>query len=1031
MLEGMLNPVIGSIERQEKGLWLQEFERTPIAWNVAVELLSRGIHQVQAAKMLSNKISASWASLQKEHKKELCDVVLSLISRENCNGSLASSLTLTITNIIIQSTPHEWPDPITDTMYLANPSAESTVDTRSVWIEFVRNLAEEIDKAPRHISHQQHEQLKKYLKDVSADAVIRTLLEIVNNYCADQSSPLAGNAMAALQPWFQLSPDTSPTTLLAYQVVVDSILTSPDSLLDHGSEVLNEISSLFTLPQYPQTVAEILATALKLGPLLPQALETEDEEAVLRLLTCFASVGINLSSILAVQPELGTELASLIVQCCAVQEAVGSEAFDFWEGLIETISLGSHNFDDLLDLYRPSMQEMIRVMIGHCRKPIDEVDDVESEQNLKDLRKRCSDVLLNFYHVIQEEELEMFYDLLQSSLQAYQTHPSREAETWIEVALWGWTCLSEDFDEEEEWPQKLIRLFDSLPTTSLLIQGTSITLISSLAHWFALHAQTLPLALSHIVSALENPELANAATEALSWVGEECAEHLPPLLGDILDQIEPIMSALTPIQQCRVISCLANQVTYLEPTQGLSLLVKLAGELPSSLVALTQETNQFNLLQRGRLIDGMNFISELMVSPGEPMQREETMTAERRVMRSTGPPKLTPNEKYLSQIEWAQGALLPLVEQTWEIAHAIVHGADLDEAMCIPVIRYLNRVVAALKRYVFVAYLPRALELLCHMFRRTYSVKVFKPYEHLCAIYRCAHLQQELQRFPEAEVAHLQELGLLLHMSSSTMAQSLPSAIAGIPGTGIIDINASNMQSSQDPSAQSMPELPEGHVVHIFANAFLTFTSLCLELFSETGTSGAEEIELVQFYYHCCASATIVWMPRAFFYDVACVVAVCRFAVNIIPALQRMDEVKLIRTFLTRLFTADVSRVMSPTDAAEFQPFKENLYEIMFENILMSVASDSPRSLIPAFADMVHHFSVLYPNLTTLVLNTLMSREGFPNATITLERKKGFVSLILQATRSPSTMSNVLQELAVVCRGIESTFLAGIVHKPV
>lgn len=1029
MIEGLSNPVTGSVERQQKGMWLEDFGKSPIAWNVAVELLARGQHQVYAAALLTKKISTSWSSLQKEHKKELCDVVLSMIGRENCSSSLAQTLAVTVTHIIIQSTPHDWPDPVTDTLYLAQPAPDAPIDTRSVWISFARHLATEIAKPAPNIPPDQHQQLKDYLKNVSADVVIRTLLEIINNHCTDQSSPLAGNALVALQPWFQMSPATSPTTLLAYQVVIDSILTSPDTLLDAGAEVLNDISSVFTLPQHPQTIVEMLALVLKLGPLLPVALETEDEEAVLRLLTSFSSIGINLTSVLLDQPEMGVELSSLIVQCCTVKEALASEAFDYWDALQDSIEQHA-DFDDLLDLYRPAMQDMVRVMIGHCRESISEEEpDVGEQQELRELRNRCCEVLLKFYTIIQEEELEILYELLQTSIQEYERQPSRDVETWIEVALWGWASLSEDFDEEEEWPQKLMRLFGSLPTTSMLIQRTSLHLISSLAHWFALHSQTLPLALSHIVNALENPELANAATEALSWVGEECAELLPPLLGDILDQLGPVMSALTPNQQCRVISCLANQVTYLEPSQGLNLLVQLAGDLPASLVTLTRETNQFNLLQRGRLIDGMNFICELMVSPGEPMQRDEQMNTERRVSRSAAPPRLTANEKYMSQIEWAQVALVPLVDQTWEIAHAIINGADLDEPMCMPVLKYLSRVVGALKRYVFASYLPRALELLCLMFRRTCSVKVFKPYEHLSAIYRCTYNTADLSKMPEGEVAHLQEMGLLLHVATSASTTVAP-LIGGIPGTGVMGQDEGAMQSSQDGSNQSaLAELPPGHIVHTFFEAFSTFTTLCIEMFS-SGTNSAEEIELIQFYYHCCASSTILWLPRTFFYDVSCVVMISRFAVGIITALQRIDEVKLIRTFLTRLFTTDVSRVMMPADAAEFQSFKEVLYSAMFENILLGIAGESPRSIIPAIADMVHHFLVLYPQMTPSVLESLLSRPGFPNETIDMERKRAFLGNIIRAIQSPNKMANVLQELAVVCRGIESTFLAGIHAKP-
>lgn len=1024
-----MDPGTGSVARQQKGGWLEEFQQTSVAWNVAVDLLARGQHQVFAASMLSKKIKSSWSSLQKEHKKELCDVVLSLVSQQSVPLDLVQTLTLTITNIIVQSTPHEWPDPVNDTMYLALGTPESTHDTRGAWIALVRNLAEEMSKPQTSIATQQHDQLKKYIKDVSADLVIRTLLDFIEESCTDQTSSMASDAITALQPWFQLAPNTTNTTLRAYEVVVNAILTSPTTLLDAGSEVLNDISGLLTLPLYPQTTDAILEQALRLGPLLPQALESDDEDAVLRLLTCFASIGINLTSVLLKNREGGCELTTLVVNCCEMSKALASEVSDYWQEL-HTAMVGEPDFDDLLDLYMPAMQQMVQLILRHCRIHEEDDEDVGAMQDKRDLRKNCSDLLVQFFTVIPEEEFEILYSLLQDSLLSYERQPTRDAETWIEVALWGWHCLADEYADEEEWPHKLMKLFQSLPTTSMLIQKTSLELISATAYWLNRHPETLPLALSHLVNALENPDLADTASKGLSWISEECGELLPPLLGEILDQLEPTMSSLTPSQQCRVISCLANQVTYLPPEEGLSLLVKLAGDLPASLVALTRETKQYNLLQRERLINGINFIAELMVSPGDPIQRDSHHLPEKRVSSSTGPPKLTPDEKYLTQIEWAQVALQPLVDLTFEIVEATVHAADLDEGMCAPVLKYMARVCSALKRYVFAPYLPKVLGLLCTMFSRTASTSLFKPYELLCAVYRCVHQQHDLQRMPEAEAQHLAELGLLLHVASggpNGVSPSLP--VGGIPGASRFRINVADEPANATFTANSAladpsSELPAEHPVHAFSLAFTSLSELALQLFASSGSTGAEEIELIQFYFQQCVSATLTFIPRAFFSNVECVVAVCQFAVNIIPALTRHEEVKIIRGFLVRLFMTDVSRVMPAQEASDFQEFKKNLFEVMMSNILYGLSGPSPRSLTQSLSSLVHEFLISHPQLCSDTVHTLLNKPGFPNDVIDMERKRGFISRILQAATSPGSMYTVLHDFAVVCRGIESTFLA-------
>jgi hypothetical protein len=986
MVDGAYSHVASSVERQQRMSWLDSFVSTPIAWNVAVELLTRPQYQVFAAGTLSKKISSSWSSLLKEHKKELCDVVLSTIGDASTSVMLKSTLCNTVTHIILQSTPHDWPDPIADTLYLSQYGSESASDTRIVWIQLVSSVADAVNQSPNNISTQQHEMLRKYIKDVSADLVIKNLLSLVEQHCAVRESSLASDALSALAKWYHLGPEITSTTLQTIEVIVTSMLTNPETLVNPGSEGIVEVLGLFNLPKHPQMVVEMLDLVLHLAPLLPQAIEENDDDVVMSLLTAFSVVGINHPSVLLKNPESGVLLSQLITSCCQVRDAISSEFFDYWKDFHSELT-SDPEFDNLLDIYRPCIQEMVKMLIQQCRRLEEDEEDVESEQKLVILRKDSADTLLTFFSIIPEEELEILYDLLQDSLTTFERQQSQLTESWIEVALWGWAALTEDFVDEEEWPLKLMRLFNSLPPHSMVIQKMAMHLIGSLAHWLARRTSAIPTALHYVASSLENVELADMATNALGLICDECGESLPPLLEELMEKLELVMGGLTSKQQCKIISCLASQVTYLEPNQGLSLLEKLAGSLPADLVALTQETNQFNLLQKGRLIDGLNFISALLVSPGDPMERDEPLP-DRHVMACPGPPKMTPGEKYQSQIEWAQIALMPLVEQTWPIAEAIINGADLDEEFCIPVITYINHVSSALKRYGFASYLPKALVLLHTMFERTGSVKVFKTYDLFCGLYRMIYNSVEITRLLPDEHGHIVELGLV------------------------------------PPAPSASIENPPCELVVAFSNAFTTFSDLALQLFA-AGT-GSEEIELIIYYYHFCVTPTINFLPRAFFSNVQCVVAVSQFASNVLPALHIPNALKHVERFFRALFQVDVSNSMAPHECVEFQDFKANLFEVMMTNVFTAIGGASPRSTLPVFSDMIHFYMVTYPPLCTSTLESILSRPGFPTDNISMERKRSFLGLIIQGARSPSSMHSVIQDFSVVCRGIESTFLASI-----
>lgn len=990
MVDGAFGAVVSGIERQEKLRWLEEFVNTPLAWNVAVELLSgrSSSHQIFAADALTKKVSSSWSSLLKEHKKELCDVVLSALGDPNTSPNLRSALCKTITHIILQSTPHDWPDPVSDTLYLSQPDSSLAIDTRSVWITLVKILAEEAGSSnPGEVTKQQHEIVKKYLKDASADHVIKVLLAIIEENCLSSDSTLAHDALQAMEGWYDLNPDITSTTSQTIDLVVSCMLTSPNLLARSGSDVIVAVLNLFNLARYPTVVQHILVSILRLGELIPGALQDEDEDILQSVQTVFTTFGSNLSSYLLKEPQHGVRVCEIIVGCCQIKDCINSSVTDFWSDLNKELS-ADPDFEDLLDEFRAPILKMVQLVLEQCRRP--EEDDIESEEELRHIREEGGEMIRSYYSMVPEEELEMLQGLLVDNLSLHQRQPTTDNESWIEVALWGWSILTEEFADEEEWPLKLMRLFPDLPQT-ILIQKTAIQFVGKLAHWLATHHAAIPTALSYIITSLENVDLADAATYSLSCVCDQCGEALPPLLAELLDQLENVTGALTPKQQCQVISCLANQVTFLHPSEALSLLARLAGTLPENLLALTQETNHFNLLEKARLMDGLNVISALLVSPGDPMETQQAPDQHVLVSHCRGPAKKTASESYLEQVEWARVALVPLVESTWPIAEAIVNGVDLDEEFCIPVINYIGRVSSSLKRFVGADYMGKALTLLVNMFGRTGSVKIFRQFDVFCGVYRTVYSTQDITRLIPEEHGHIVELGLV------------------------------------PPAPSASIENPPCHLVSQFGEAFSTFSNLALQLL-QAGT-GAEEIELIQYYYHHCVTPTLLYLPRAFFADVDCVVAVSQFASNVLPALHRAQELRHMMRFLRYLFTVDVSTAMTPQECAEFQGFKADLFEVMLANIFLALGgpSPSPRTLVGSFAEAVHFFLVTFPSLTMATLDSVLSRPDFPNPNVAVERKQEFLSKIKQATRSKETMSAVLHNFSVVCRGLESTFLASVV----
>jgi hypothetical protein len=446
------------------------------------------------------------------------------------------------------------------------------------------------------------------------------------------------------------------------------------------------------------------------------------------------------------------------------------------------------------------------------------------------------------------------------------------------------------------------------------------------------------------------------------------------------------MGGLPSREQCNIIASLSSQVTFLEPQLGLNLLSKLAGSLPSELVALTQETNQFNLLQRERLINGLNFIIALLVSPGDPSEREEDFVL-RRIQVLRPAPKMGPDERYMAQVNWSQNVLLPFVEQTWPIIEAIVNGADLDEGFCVPVIKYIKRVSECLKRYTFAPLLPKALNVLTTIFHRTGSIQIFKLYDVFCGIYRSVYNTLELQNFIKPEHDHIIELGLI------------------------------------PPAPSASIDNPPCDTVISLSNTFTALSELCLQLFA--GDTGTEEIDIIKHFFQFCVISTLVHSPRAFFSNVQCVIVLSEFAANILPGLTNASDLRLIGKFFRCLFEVDVTHALSPQESVEFNAFKNTIFEVMMTNIFLCIGTHvSPRTTIPTFAEMVHFFLVRYNELCTATLDSILSKPGFPSNEITMEQKKEFYGKIIKSQRSPDIMSQTLHDFSVICRGIHSTFLA-------
>lgn len=98
--------------------------------------------------------------------------------------------------------------------------------------------------------------------------------------------------------------------------------------------------------------------------------------------------------------------------------------------------------------------------------------------------------------------------------------------------------------------------------------------------------------------------------------------------------------------------------------------------------------------------------------------------------------------------------------------------------------------------------------------------------------------------------------------------------------------------------------------------------------------------------------------------------------------------------------------------------------QFLLQCVLEAVAGAAPRSYLPAFTDVLHSMNTHCVSLSSLWLEELLARDGFPSTHLSVVEKQNFKTTVLRSRGNRQQLNNTVSEFSLMCRGFHGTLYA-------
>ncbi|KAJ3376267.1 Nuclear import receptor [Allomyces arbusculus] len=575
--------------RQTAAHWLEQFEASDAAWEVATTTLAappttQGVTfeaRVFAAQVIRHKVTRDLYKLAPAQVAQLREAILNILGTTQPappSAAVVTQLCCALAEMAIHTTG-DWADPVGT----VTERFSAREETRLVFLEFLTVLPEELFACENLLTREEWADKFASLIRAHATNLFHSLVSTLQSGQAS-TSQLKKKLFACVESW--MGTKAVPLEAITATPIIPMSFEAlqQDDLFDSAVSILSciwdEAQADITngSPGGHAIVQASLPFLNQCSQLVQDAEDDEDQaKGMVKLITSAANAML---TPIVTQPDQFGTLITLVLDVSSYPFAeVVTPTFDFWFYLTESLLDGEADPTPFIPVY----DKLVTVLTRQVRYPAD-LDQwtAKDRDDFRELRHGMGDVLKNCSHILGEDRvLGQCLSLMEQWANAPAAHRMWQDAEAILFALRALGAVVHT-DEEKVMPL-IMRQLPALSALHSKLKYAALLVLSTYTRWTRMHPDMFGLQMELISSGFSDPESCTAAARALKHLAQDCGPQLHPYLQSLHPFYVSSLMTLTSDDAMAVAEAVAFMIAGAPPAEIMQLLNMFATPLVQQL----------------------------------------------------------------------------------------------------------------------------------------------------------------------------------------------------------------------------------------------------------------------------------------------------------------------------------------------------------------------------------------------------------------------------------------------------------------
>ncbi|KAF4349554.1 hypothetical protein F8388_012242 [Cannabis sativa] len=578
--------------RMEADRWLQDFQRTLDAWQVADNLLHDASSNLETlifcSQTLRSKVQRDFEELPSEAFRPLRDSLNNLLRKFHKGPpKVRTQISIAVAALAVYVPAEDWGDG--GIVNWLRDEMNTHPEYIPAFLELLTVLPEEVFNYKIAARPERRRQFEKELT-LQIEIALNILTACLN------INELKEQVLEAFASWLRLKHGVPGSVLASHPLVLTALSSLNSEILSEASvNVISELihytaaGSYSGAPVHMPLIQAIVPQVMNLkGQLRDSSKDEEDVKAIARL---FADMGDSYVELIATGSDESMLIVHALLEVASHPEYdIASMTFNFWHSLQVNltkrdsyVSFGNESSIEAernrrLQVFRPAYESLVSLVSFRVQYPQDDQDlSYEDLKEFKQTRYAVADVLIDAASVLGgDPTLKILYTKLFEAVGRYQ---NAEHSEWrpAEAALFCIRAISNYVSvvEAEVMPQ-VMNLLPKLPQHPQLLQTVCLT-IGAYSKWLNAASSgpsILPSVIEILMSGMSKSEdSAAAAALAFRHICDDCRKKLCGFLEGLFHIYHRAVNGegsfkVSPEDSLHLVEALSTVITELPPEQA-------------------------------------------------------------------------------------------------------------------------------------------------------------------------------------------------------------------------------------------------------------------------------------------------------------------------------------------------------------------------------------------------------------------------------------------------------------------------------